>query len=169
MIPAPASVVTRSGMTVVFLAMGCGSGEAPEPHITQGAIDLVGPDALRERMFAPSRHGRIVNFWATWCGPCREEFPHLKAFAVANPDIEVMLVSLDLASLKDKVVVPFVAEHGLATFHHALLDSPDPVAALGEVVPEWANVVPVTLVVDSGGSITRRFDRAITAEDLVRP
>jgi thiol-disulfide isomerase/thioredoxin len=153
----------------LLLSIGCGADQAASPLPAKGTVVLVTPDVLRERLFAPSAEGRIVNFWATWCGPCREEFPHLQAFAKANPDVEVLLVSLDLASLQDKVVVPFVAEHGLTTFDHVLLDSPDPVATLGEVVPEWANVVPVTLVVDSGGTITRRFDRAITAEDLVRP
>lgn len=37
----------------------------------------------------------ILNFWATWCGPCRTEIPEISAFADATPDIHVVGVSVD--------------------------------------------------------------------------
>ena len=135
--------------------------EERAPH-----VELLSVPALRGRLFAPSSGGRLVNFWATWCEPCIAEFPLLRAYADRHPELEVVMVSLDLAKLKDARVVPFAAEHGLGRFTQLQLDAPDPAGVMSEVDPAWPNVVPVTLLVDAHGTITERFDRALTAEDL---
>ena len=40
----------------------------------------------------------VLNFWATWCGPCRTEIPAFSSFAKENPDIPVLGISIDNAS-----------------------------------------------------------------------
>jgi len=154
-----------------WLWVACGGERevAPSPPSSTGPaveVQLVGVDALRSRLFAPSENGRLVNFWATWCEPCIAEFPLLRGYADRRPEVEVVMVSLDLAKLKDSHVVPFVAEHGLGRFTQLQLDAPDPAGVMPEVDPAWPNVVPVTLLVDPRGTITQRYDRALTAEDL---
>ena len=37
----------------------------------------------------------VLNFWATWCGPCRTEIPTFSAFAEKNPDIPVFGIAVD--------------------------------------------------------------------------
>lgn len=53
----------------------------------------------------------LVNFWATWCAPCAEEFPVLLAFAKANPNIVLLAVSVDEAPER---IEPFFAKLGLS-------------------------------------------------------
>ena len=37
----------------------------------------------------------VLNFWATWCGPCRTEIPAFTEFAEENPDIPVLGIAMD--------------------------------------------------------------------------
>jgi thiol-disulfide isomerase/thioredoxin len=37
----------------------------------------------------------LINFWATWCGPCLREIPMLKALQVARPDIQIVGIAID--------------------------------------------------------------------------
>jgi thiol-disulfide isomerase/thioredoxin len=61
----------------------------PAPDFTVELIDG-GTFTLSEAEGRPV----IVNLWASWCNPCREEIPAISAFATANPDVTVVGVSV---------------------------------------------------------------------------
>src|SRR5579859_2292340 len=59
----------------------------------------------------------VLNLWATWCGPCREEMPSLDAFARQYAARGVMVVGLDEDDAKDEAEVRKV----MAAFHYPAL------------------------------------------------
>ena len=45
----------------------------------------------------------IVNFWATWCIPCKKELPDLKKMKIDNKDIKIIIISIDKKSITDQL------------------------------------------------------------------
>ncbi len=153
-------------MIVPALLAACASAPRPLPPRPHEIV-LADRAALKAALFAPTDHARVVNFWATWCGPCVREMPVLAAFGRSRPEVELVFVDLDLPKLQASVVTPFVAEQGLWGFTHYQLDDADPMMALPEVVPGWPDQVPVTLVVGPDGEIRRTYDHALAEGELV--
>ena len=45
----------------------------------------------------------IVNFWATWCIPCKKELPELKKMKINNKDLKIIIISIDKKSIRDQL------------------------------------------------------------------
>ena len=45
----------------------------------------------------------VVNFWATWCIPCKKELPDLKKMKIDNKDLKIIIISIDKKSIKDQL------------------------------------------------------------------
>ncbi len=92
----------------------------------------------------------LLNFWATWCGPCKAEMPSMEALyqSYSREDFEILAVSIDLE--KDAPVQAFIEDFGF-TFP-VLLDE------MFEVNDRYkVRVVPTSVVVDRNGVITHRL------------
>src|SRR5688572_5281244 len=61
-------------------------------------------------LLKPNGKPRLINFWATWCGPCREEFPDLVKIGTDHKDkIDLITVSMDELSEINGEVPKFLA------------------------------------------------------------
>ncbi len=98
----------------------------------------------------------VINFWATWCIPCRVEMPELQAFHDAHPAIPVLAVNL--GESRDQIV-DWVARLGL-TFDIAL-DADGSIASLYRLRGQ-----PSTYIVSPGGVITGIFYGPTTRQSL---
>jgi peroxiredoxin len=87
----------------------------------------------------------LVNFWATWCIPCRAEMPEIQAAYQAHRDQEFIVLAINVAE-DDNTVMQFVEEFHL-TFP-ILLDR------VGAVVRQYqVQALPTTLFIDRAGVI----------------
>jgi thiol-disulfide isomerase/thioredoxin len=97
----------------------------------------------------------LVNFWATWCDPCREEFPDLIQIDrdYKARGLEFILVSIDdIAELKTGV--PQYLKKMRAGMPAYLLNVPDPEPAIKSVDETWGGGLPATFLFDAEGQIT---------------
>ena len=101
----------------------------------------------------PNGKPLLVNFWATWCDPCREEFPELvKLDETYKGKIDLITISLDnLAELK-KDVPKFLSEMK-ATMPAYLLHTPDENAAIALLSKDtkWTGSLPMTALIKPDG------------------
>jgi peroxiredoxin len=88
----------------------------------------------------------LVNFWATWCPPCREEMPALERLHRRHKDRGLVLVAISLDT-DPKVVPPYVKASGL-TFPIAL----DPKAEVANTY--GVRALPSSFVIDRQGMMT---------------
>jgi thiol-disulfide isomerase/thioredoxin len=110
---------------------------------------------------------RVVNFWATWCGPCVQELPHFEKLQRNHYDkpLKVVLVSLDFPSQLQKRVVPFVKKRKL-TSTVLLLDGGDPNQWIDRVEPRWSGSIPATLFLYKGKRLF--YEGQLTEADLYK-
>lgn len=110
-------------------------------------IDLPG---LRKAL-SVSGKPLLVNFWATWCDPCREEFPDLVKLDVEyKGKIDFITISIDELSEINRDVPKFLAEMDAAMPAY-LLKAQDDDAAITFVSKEWTGGLPLTILYDPSG------------------
>lgn len=81
------------GLVVLFQAVGWM--RAPRLPDAAPAFDLPTVDGRRVALDDLRGQTVVLNFWATWCGPCRIEAPSFATFAENNPDIVVLGLAAD--------------------------------------------------------------------------
>jgi len=125
---------------------------AKEP-VTLNPIDLEGVKKLIKN---DGQKLRLVNIWASWCGPCQREFPDLVEInrMYRHRDFEMIGVSVDSQEAKSNVQA-FLAKHQ-ASFTNYLHSGKDTYALIDAVDPKWQGPIPYTLIIKPGGEVIYR-------------
>ncbi len=117
--------------------------KAPPTKVTTLDGRTLDLDALKGRIV-------IIDFWATWCPPCRMESPHfVSLYKTYQPRVEILGISLDQQGAS--VVGPFVKAQGI-TYPVAMGQDGALANAYGGV-----RGIPTTFVIDQQGQIYKKY------------
>ena len=131
------------------------------PKVTQ--IDEVGLKTAIKTNGKPL----LVNFWATWCDPCREEFPDLvKIDADYKGKIDFITVSLDDLAEINRDVPKFLSDMK-AQMPAYLLKVEDEGAVISSITKDWQGGLPFTILYNEKGAIAY-FRQGKIKTDILR-
>lgn len=142
----------RADPTIPTLGFTPTGDEAPD-----FSVDLIagGRFRLSEHLAADGRPV-ILNLWASWCGPCREEMPALDAVSAANPEVFLIGVAVDD---DPGAARGFAAEIGVS--YALAVDEGD---AVGARYPSPG--LPATFFIDGDGQVVRIVYGGVTQEQV---
>lgn len=138
----------------------------PQPAISVSAIDADGLATVLKRGSINNKP-LLVNFWATWCDPCREEFPDLVQIdkRYRPQGLDFTAVSLDDLT-EIKTTVPQFLREMRVTVPTYLLNVSDPELAIGKVDPQWSGALPATFLYDAQGNLVYKRLGRIKVDEL---
>ena len=109
----------------------------------------------------------LMNFWATWCDPCREEFPDLVKIDNDYRAKGLNFVAVSLDDITDiKSVVPKFLNEMKATMPVVLLNVNDPEPAIKVVDATWDGQLPATFLYDREGKVIYKHFGKIEPNEL---
>jgi thiol-disulfide isomerase/thioredoxin len=100
-----------------------------------------------------NRQGKplLINIWATWCAPCREEFPELIQLAINYKNkIDVIGISVDFPEEIDTKIIPFL-EKQITSFTNYVIDVNDPQEFIILLSEDWNGAIPATFIYNTDG------------------
>lgn len=118
------------------------------PAYSQSRPVIVKLPKLQSLVTSRTDSVQVINFWATWCGPCVKELPIFEALHAKGGTTKVTLVSMDLEldPNPDKVY-KFATRKNLQS-RVWILDERDPNVYIDQIDPSWSGALPATLVVN---------------------
>ena len=119
---------------------------------------------------AENKKPLLINFWATWCGPCRVEFPELVKIDAdyRAKGLSFVIVSVDNFGSKDMRVADFLKSYE-STMPSYLLDLPTRPKIfrnIRQIAPRAQNGFPLTLLYDADGKLVYQKNGLIDAKIL---
>ena len=116
-----------------------------------------GAEAILAEVRKPGAGAVLVNVWATWCAPCREEFPDLLHVAreLAPKGLRLVLVSVDFPGAEAETT-SFLTSQGVdfPTFQRTGKDE----AFVDGLESQWSGAIPATFLYDADGKLVRFWE-----------
>jgi thiol-disulfide isomerase/thioredoxin len=155
-----------STLAILLLCACCSHSSVPsEPPAPRAVVDL--DETGWERLRAQQR-GRVllVNFWATWCEPCREEFPNLVRLYNTYRSHGLSLVAISMDEPESvPAIQQFLKSQG-ANFGSYRQQFKDFEALVNSINPRWSGGIPASFLYDREGRLVKSWQGATTYEEF---
>jgi thiol-disulfide isomerase/thioredoxin len=141
-------------------------GRAAKPRKPVAVVSPIDTEALKGLLTQQRGRPLLVNFWATFCDPCRDEFPDLVKIDKDYRPQSLDFVTVSLDDVTDiKTSVPLFLDSMKATMPAYLLDTTDPEPAINLVDSRWQGDLPATFLYNEKGEVVyKHIGRVNTAE-----
>jgi thiol-disulfide isomerase/thioredoxin len=145
----------KKSISILLFALFLSFGQASAQTIQTTVIDAQG---LKD-LIPSAEHKKpvLLNFWATWCGPCHAEFPELVKIDAdyRQKGLVFNVVSVDTVGLIDSSVPAFLQRYQ-STMPSYLIDLPnrrETAKAVRQLYPNFKDIYPLTLLFDKNGKL----------------
>ncbi len=157
-------------VAIVFFvcAVGTTAQDAKLPVITE--TKKISSEELKSLAKPTDKKPILINFWATWCGPCHSEFPELVEIDrdYRAKGLNFYIVSVDDFALIDSRVPEFLKEYD-STMPSYLIDlrgRKEIAKAVRQIAPRFPDTYPLTLLFDKNGKLVFQKAGRIDAKIL---
>src|SRR5689334_4173295 len=139
---------------------------APKPEKPLPVVSAIDTEALKGLIKQQRERPLLVNFWATFCDPCRDEFPDLVKIDKEYRPRSLDFVTVSLDDFTDiKTTVPQFLDSMKATMPAYLLNVSDPEPAINLLDKRWQGDLPATFLFNEKGELVyKHIGRVNTAE-----
>jgi thiol-disulfide isomerase/thioredoxin len=108
----------------------------------------------------------IINIWATWCNPCKDEFPDLiKLSDKYREKIDLIGISIDFPDEIDSKVKPFLQKMQVNFINYVNSES-DVEKFINNLNPEWSGAIPATFIYEPDGRQIADIEGIISFEEI---
>lgn len=141
-------------------------GRAAQPQKPVAVVSPIDTEALKGLLTQQRERPLLVNFWATFCDPCRDEFPDLVKIDKDYRARSLDFVTVSLDDFTDiKTTVPQFLDSMKATMPAYLLNVSDPEPAINLIDKRWQGDLPATFLYNEKGELVyKHIGRVNTAE-----
>jgi thiol-disulfide isomerase/thioredoxin len=165
------SIILAVALAVVAAQSQTSKAPSSVPAVNSAAspeIRVIDLDGLKKLLQRDANEPRplLVNFWASWCDGCREEFPDLVKIDEDYRAKGLNFLSVTVDELEDKPQAASFIQEMKAKMPVVLLNVPDKEPAIHAIDMNWDGALPATFLYDRAGNIVYRHFGKIKPEEL---
>jgi len=140
----------------------------PDPKFVASSVQVISALQTTDLKGKPAKlpgagRFRLINYWATWCGPCLMEMPLLNEFAKSQNNNQILVVGIALDEMAD--VNKYLKENPLQ--YPQLLEKAGPNDSSTQL-GNGSGVIPYSILIDPNGRLIRQHSGPFENEEQLQ-